>query len=164
MGGIVINRPSVRVLGMSNVAIPLTGTVAITALVTISVPAGVMGLNGVLRVTTTWTCTNNANAKTARFNFGAAGSGTGGTQYLSSNLASTTGTRDMRMVANRGSVSSQFGMPAGTPVGGWGTTAGALCTTTVDTSAASEICICGTLASSGDTLTLESYSVELMTP
>ena len=61
--GVVINRPSVRVLGMSNVAIPLTGTVALTALVTIPVPAGVMGLNGVLRVTTTWTCTNNANAK-----------------------------------------------------------------------------------------------------
>ena len=163
MSGVVVDKGSIRVLGMSNVAVPLTGTTSITALATVSVPAGAMGLNGVLRVTTTWTCTNNANAKTARFNFGAAGAGTGGTQYLSSNLASTTGTRDIRMVANRGSVSSQFGMPAGTPVGGLGTTAGALCTTTVDTSAASEICICGTLANSADTLTLESYLVELIT-
>tara|TARA_R110000868_G_scaffold362786_1_gene625042 strand:+ start:520 stop:900 length:381 start_codon:yes stop_codon:yes gene_type:complete len=123
-----------------------------------------MGVNGTLFVTTTWTCTNNANSKTARFNFGTAGSGTGGTQYLSSNLASTTGARDVRSVTNRNSASSQFGMPAGTPVGGFGTTAGALCTTAIDTTAAAEVCICGILGVAGDTMTLESYRVELTRP
>ena len=151
-----------RILGASGVAIPLTGTTSLTSLVVIPIAAGLIGLNGILRVTTTWSCGNNANAKTARVFFGASGSGTSGTSFLSSNIASTTGTRDVRIIHNRGSASSQIGMPQGTPVGGLGTTTGAHVTATIDTTAATEVCIGASLASGSDTITLEAYLVELI--
>ena len=150
------------IVGASGTAVSLTGTTNLTAMATIPIPAGIMGKSGGLRITLTFTCTNSANNKTMRIHFGATGSSTSGTQYLTSTVTTITGAREMRLIFNKNSTTSQMGLPPGTPTGGLGQTAGAFVTSTVDTGIASEICISGQLASSGETLTLEDYVVEAL--
>lgn len=165
MGGVVINSQQVRVIAASGAAVSCAADVAENTLATITVPAGLMGLNGTLRVTTLWSWTNSANNKTAKIYFGAAGAGTGGTLYMSTIYTTTTGTRDQRQVTNRNSASSQVGGANGfMTAAGWGTTSGAVVTSTVNTGTASEIVLTGQKASAGETLTLESYLVELIAP
>lgn len=150
------------VIATSGTPVALTGTTNLTALATISIPAGIMGKTGSLRVTVTFSCTNSANNKTGRIHFGATGSGTAGTQYLTSTVTTATIFREQRMISNKNANNSQKGLPPGTPTGGLGQSAGAAVTSTVDTGLATEICISGQLASSGETLTLEDYTIEVL--
>jgi hypothetical protein len=48
----------------------LTGSTVETALMTVHIPKGTMGASGRLRITTLWSMTNSANAKTVRVRFG----------------------------------------------------------------------------------------------
>lgn len=59
-----------RVLAQSAVASSITGTLTKTALATVYVPAGAIGPNGRLRVSTQWTTTANTNSKTLTFELG----------------------------------------------------------------------------------------------
>ena len=59
-----------RVLAQSAVASSITGTLTKTALATVHVPAGAIGPNGRLRVSTQWTTTANTNSKTLTFELG----------------------------------------------------------------------------------------------
>jgi len=145
----------VYILGQSGVEIPLTGTVAETALATIPVPAGAMGPNGRLRITALWNYTNSANNKTLRVRFG----GIGGTIYHSTVLTTTANFRAIIDIANRNATNSQVGAPNG--LNSVGSTTGALVTGAIDTTLAQDIVITGTLASAGEAINLESYLVEL---
>lgn len=149
------------ILGQSGAALALTGTVSETILATIVVPAGYMGLNGVIRIRTLWTATNNANNKTRRIRFGLSGAGTGGTVILGAASASTISMQHFTQIQNRNATNSQIGMSTGAGTGGWSEIASAAAAPTIDTTLACELAITGQLASSGDTLTLESYFVEL---
>jgi len=165
MGGVVISGQQVCIIGASGASVSCAADTAENTLATITIPAGLMGANGILRVTTLWSWTNSANNKTTRVYFGAAGAGTGGTLYMSTLYTTTTGTRDQRQIANRNSASSQVGGANGfMTASGWGTTTGAVVTSTVNTGAASEVVFTGQKASAGETLTLESYLVELIRP
>jgi hypothetical protein len=125
-------------------------------LATITIPAGAMGANGRIRITHEWSWTNDANAKTCKVRFG----GAAGTAYHSSSLTTQTPMKVTTEIANRNSASSQFGSSLVL----FGVTGITSLTTTsaVDTTAATTIVITGQKAASGDTLTLESYLVELM--
>ena len=148
-----------RVLAASAVAASHTGSTAETALATIAVPANAMGPNGVLRITTHWSYTNNANAKTLSVRFG----GVSGTQYLANNVSTSATTRDQRHIHNVNANNSQKGgMVGAVSVGGWGSNANAPVTSTLDTTTAKDIVISGVLANAGDTVTLESYLVEIV--
>lgn len=126
-------------------------------LATVTVPAGAMGANGQLRIWTLWTFTNSANVKTLRVRFG----GISGTQYF--NLATTTNAtaNEVHFICNRNSQSSQIG-GQGSSSSIFATSTNANTTSAVDTSAQTTLVITGQKASSGETLTLEAYSVDLL--
>lgn len=145
------------VLGKSAVAVSHTGDTNETTLATITVPANAMGPNGVVRITTLWSYTNSANNKVLRVRFG----GTGGTIYLNTTKTTTASFRDQRQIANVNSASSQKGAPNGLGAGGWGDTTAGLATGAIDTTADVDILIRGTLANTGETITLEAYTVEV---
>lgn len=146
-----------HVLAQSAVAVPVTGTTAETVMATIPIPAGAMGPNGAIRVTTVYSVgANNANNKFADVRFG----GTGGTLYWAANLANSLSQRNQLVIQNRNSQSSQVG---GVAFGALGTPqATGVTTSAVDTSAAVDLVISGANANAGDTITLESYIVEVL--
>lgn len=126
-------------------------------LATITVPAGVMGNNGIIRVTTLWTVTSSANNKTVKIYLG----GLAGTTYLSVTLTAVASYQPMTIIRNRGTSNSQVGGPDAATASISSSTDG-VSTSSIDTSASTTIVITGTKASSGETLTLESYLVELI--
>jgi hypothetical protein len=145
-------------LAASGVAVALTGTTNETAMATISIPAGAMGLNGGVMVKSVWSYTNSANAKTIRGRLG----GIAGTTFLSFGATVTSAMSDMqRRFRNRGSASSQIcSLPVGSFTNGGSTSAPA--TMAIDTAATQDVVLSGQLASAAETITLESYEVWLL--
>ena len=151
--------PQLRILGASAVAVSGSADTNENTLATINVPAGAMGLNGILRISTLWTMTNSANNKTCRIRF----SGAAGTQFYAQTFTTVATLAATYSIANRNSASSQLGnVQSPSPVGGLGSMTGAFQTGAIDTSAATSVVITGTKASAGEVLTLESYLVELI--
>lgn len=144
------------ILAASAVAASMGANTSEGALATIAIPAGAMGLNGILRVTTLWAYTNSGNNKIMRIRLG----GISGTAFLELTITTQASTTNIKMIANRGSASSQ--VTFNSQSGGTGNTTGAVTTGTVDTSVAQDLVITGQKASAGETLTLESYIVELI--
>jgi len=142
-----------RVLASSAVAVPLTGTTSETTLATIAVPGHALGANGILRVTTLMSNNNSGNTKTLQVKFN-------GTAYWAVAPTTTLTARGQGQIANRNATNSQVGGPNGT--GGWATASGAAITSSHDTTGNLNITITGTLANSGDNMTLESYVVEIL--
>ena len=164
MGGVVVNRPAIRILGSSAATgMAVTGTVAETVLATVPVPAGCMGLNGILRVTSLWGVTSSANNKTLQWRLGVSGNGIAGSIWGSTVQTTVAAMRMQHQVQNRNSASAQV-LLSGIGTGGWGTTAGSVATDTRDTSVALDLVFTGTLANTGETITLHQYLVELITP
>lgn len=155
-----LRSPNPRVLGASAVAsTSLTGSTSETILATIVIPGKAMGPNGIVRVTMVWRITNNANAKTGRVRHG----GIGGTIFAAQSLASTRTTRTYAQFANVNSEASQKGPSSGISTG-WGGSSADVVTASIDTTVAQDLVITGQLADGADTLTLESYVVEILVP
>lgn len=146
------------IIAQSGAAVSHTGNTNETALVTVTIPADVMGANGTIDVETVWSYTNNANNKTLRVRFG----GVSGTQYLSNIVTTSVAVRDFRSIVNRNSKSSQVGSHnTGVLAGGWGSNSAAVMTSSVNTANAVDLVISGQLAIGTDTVTLEYYKVTL---
>ena len=145
-----------RVLAASAVAASVTGATSKTALATINVPAGAMGANGRLRVTTHMSMTASTNLKTLSIELG-------GTAFYSRTEAgaSIATYRDQREIANRNSASSQVAWRA-TSIGGFGGGTAATTTGAVNTASAQQLIIYGQLGNAGETIALENYIVELL--
>lgn len=125
-----------------------TGNTNETTVATVSIPAGVMGPNGRLRVTSVWSQTGG-NSKTFRGRLG----GIGGTALIATTVT-TTGYNSVGTIANRNAQNSQIGtgsMGNATPATG-----------SIDTSSAQDLVFTVALTNSGDTGALESYLVEVM--
>ena len=143
-------------IAASGVQSSLTGTLTETVFATITVPAGAMGANGILRVTLRWSCTNSANNKTLAVRLG----GLGGTAMYQRPVTVNQTVGDVVTIANRNSQSSQvtgaidqFTFNASTVAPN---------TTSVDTSVSQDLVITGQLANTGDTVRIESYIVEVL--
>jgi hypothetical protein len=145
-------------LAASAVAASVTGTTNETALATVTIPAGAMGLNGGVEIRTVWSVTNSANSKTPRIRLG----GTSGTQFMAAVFTTTATISDIRSIRNRNSASSQVGSIGASAASSIGSSTVAVVTGSVDTSAAQDLVISGTLANSGETITLEMYEVWLL--
>lgn len=143
-----------RIVAQSAVPASVTGTTAETTLATIPIAGRSMGPNGRLLVTTTWTVTNSANNKTVRVKMG------GATQFSSVAVTTTASLRQQVEIANRNSESSQVAMANN--VGGFGISSGAVITAELATTVDRDLTITAQLANSGETITLESYVVELI--
>lgn len=154
--GLVV--PMGSVFAQSAVASSHTGSTAEVALATFTIPANLLGANGRVRLMTIWS-RNSGGAGNA--NYRIRYSGTSGTQYA--NVALTTGNLSAMhqvMIANRNATNSQVGATTGA-TGGWGPSGVAPVTSAVDTTAATTLVLQGQLANSGDTVTLESYLLEV---
>ncbi len=145
-----------RVLAASGVSASHTGDTNETALATVTVPAGAMGANGALRITALWTYTNSANTKTLRCRFG---NGLSGTTFISTTATTTAAQRNQILIQNRNATNSQIG---GQPSGLLAASSVANGTGTIDTTASQSVTLSALLANSGETITLESYVVELL--
>jgi hypothetical protein len=134
-----------------------TGNTNETALATITIPAGAMGLNGGIEVRAVWSCTNSGNNKTPRLRFG----GAAGTVYFGPIITTNAGAGDVRRIRNRNSASAQVGSFSSSATG-VGLLGSAPVTSSVNTAAAVDVVLSAQLASAGETITLESYEVWLL--
>lgn len=143
-----------QLIGQSSVAASHTGDLLETTLATVSVPAHSMGPNGRLRVTALWSYPNSANNKITRVRLG-------GSPVTASTSTTTTQHRIQSEVGNRNSESSQVaGLPGGTS--GWGGSTAAVTTMTINTTVDRDITLTAQLANAGETVVLESYTVEAL--
>jgi len=150
--GDIVNN-CVYVVGQSAVAVSHTGDANEFTFATVTVPAKSMGPNGRVRITTLWTHTNSANNKTLKIKFGS-------TTYKTIMDTASATDRFQVEIANRNATNSQVGSASdGT---GFGASANAVVTSSEDTTANVTITITGQLAAGAETVTLESYLVELM--
>jgi hypothetical protein len=156
-GGVALAQAPIQILGQSAVAVPVPADITEDTLATITVPANAMGANGVLRITTHWNITNNANVKTPRIRF----SGGAGTIYSTATFASQSDAIIRGNIANRGTTNSQVGLLE-TIFSSGGSAVNGRTVSAVDTTVSTTIVITGQKAVAGDTLTLESYLVELI--
>jgi hypothetical protein len=154
--GFIKDTEGWRILGASGVAVSHTGNTSETALSTTAVAAGAMGPNGILRVRALFSYTNSANNKNLRIRLG----GVSGTEFANITATTTVHHDIIRTIHNRNSASSQVGILA-TSTNPLTASSGALIAGTINTANAQDLVISGQLASSGETVTLESYIVEL---
>jgi hypothetical protein len=153
--GACANLGTWSVLAASAVQAVHTGTASETAVATITIPAGAMGANGMLRVTTHWgDITNDASGKTLRVRLG----GLSGTTFWTASVASTGGMRTQTYIANRNNAAQNVGSSVGT---GFNISSGGKVEGTVNTANAQDLVISVELADTADTVKLESYLVEL---
>lgn len=139
-----------HVFQQSSVAVTHTGDTSETTLATITLPGGAMGANGRVRITTIWSANNDASNKTLRVKFG-------GTNYFAQNITTQQGWRHQNEIGNRNSASSQIGNQNNA----FGSLSAAPTTSAVDTTSDVTILLTGQLADGADSVTLESYVVEV---
>lgn len=149
----------VYILGASAVASAHTGSTTETTLATISVPANAMGPNGIVRITAQWSHTGTAGTWRPRVKF----NGTTITDPVSWGATALSG-RTQAQFANRNATNSQVNNSTGQANWSQDGSLTSTVTMTHDTTGALNITITGELASAADTITLESYLVELMVP
>lgn len=142
-----------EILEQSSVASSHTGDTTETNLAVVTIPANSMGPNGRLRVTALWTVPNSANNKTPRIRWS-------GNQVYTYTATTTNSVRGQVEICNRNSASSQVINSAGAAASGFGNGA-AVTTLAINTAANINLQISGQLANSGETITLESYMVEI---
>ncbi len=127
-------------------------------LVTARIPGNLLGKNGQIKVTTLWSHTNNANAKTVRVRFGWTG-GVTGTVVSQVSVASQSSSTVSAELTNRNSLASQAAIGTGIVASGnpqlW------LVGASLDTSSDQFIAITAEKANGADSMTLESYSIEV---
>lgn len=157
MSAVAVVTP-VRILAASNAAVSCPADTTEDTLATITVPAGAMGLNGILRITTHWTFTGSTNSKTWRVKFGSMSA-----QDTGTTSASVTSLRCHTEIRNVASASSQKGNSYSLTIAG-SVPATSPTTAAIDTTAAVTMLITGQKGLAGETLTLDYYLVELITP
>jgi len=149
----------VYIIGMSAVTgMSVTGTLVETTLATISVPANAMGANGALRITAQWSKTGTAGTGEPRIKFG-------GTTFVDGGAAGATviSGRTQVQIHNRNATNSQVAMAANQANFSFGNLT-ATVTSAIDTTSSQDVTFTCQLGNTGDTCTLESYSIELLEP
>jgi hypothetical protein len=143
--------------GASGVATSVTNTLTETILATIPIAAGAMGPNGALRITAVFSHTNSANSKTLRIRLG----GIGGTAFTDYTNTANAAQMTQRIIQNRNSQASQVAGPSTVP-NAVAPTTGSSATGTINTAVAQDLVITGQMAALAETITLESYLVEIL--
>ena len=130
-----------------------TGSTSVVTLATITIPAGLMGANGKLKIYPLWSTTNNANAKTLRLNTGGAVCST----MTSQSVPNNSGLLIIRNTNSEAVQKCSSGLVAGI-----GLSFGSIAVLAIDTTAATTITLTGQLAVGTDTLTLEDLFIEVV--
>ena len=133
----------------------VTNTTAETQVASFTLPGGVMGMNGVLRLWPMLSQTNSANGKTLRIKLGAA---TAITQAFGG--AGSASAYGILTIRNLNSQSSQKSTQGGSL--GVGTTSSAIGTSAADTSADITVSLTVQMGALAETVTLEHLFVEVL--
>jgi hypothetical protein len=152
----ILDKGGIQVLCKSAVAVSAPVDTTEDTLATCTVPAGAMGANGALRITTNWSITNNANNKTPRIRY----SGAAGTSYAGPTWSTQVNGQFVLSIQNRGATNSQVGQAMLMNTTAAGTSA--VSTSSADTTGSTSVVMTCQKATAGDTCTLESFLVELM--
>ena len=131
----------------------LTVSTSVVTLATITIPAGLLGANGKLKIYPLWSTTNNANVKTLRALLG----GSTCTTMTSQNVSNNSGLVIIRNTNSESAQKCSSGLVAGI-----GASYGSIAVLTIDTTAATTVTITGQLAVGTDTMTLEDLFVEVV--
>jgi len=133
----------------------LTGTTAETNMASLKIPANSMGKNGAVEIKALWSYTNSANVKTLQPRFtSTAGATSGGVLWPNAAQTTTASFQMLLILHNNNATNSQtaFANAGGSP---FASTASAIATSSIDTTADSFINLNGVLALSTETLTLQ---------
>jgi len=133
--------------------VSLTGSTGVVTLATITIPAGLLGANGKLKIYPLWATTNNVNQKTLR----AILSGSTCSTMVSQSVPNNSGLVIIRNINSESVQKCSSGLVAGI-----GSSTGSIASYTIDTTAATTITLTGQLAVGTDTLTLEDLFVEVV--
>jgi len=133
--------------------VSLTGSTSVVTLATITIPAGLLGANGKLKIYPLWATTNNVNQKTLRAIF----SGSTCSTMTSQSVPNNSGLVIIRNTNSESAQKTSSGLVAGI-----GASSGSIASTTIDTTAATTLVITGQLAVGTDTMTLEDLFVEVV--
>ena len=155
MSAVALVSP-VRILGASGTAASNAADTAKLTLGTFTIPAGLMGTRGIVRIFTQWSYTSSVNNKVLTVEFG-------GTAFMNATAAAQTGGFAITTIQNRDSASSQVGSSE-LWTNNSGQIATAVATASVATTSAVTVNITGQKTLAGETLTLESWYAELITP
>jgi len=145
----------VKLYTTGSTATTVTNTTAETQVASFTLPGGVMGMNGILRLCPIFSQTNSANFKTLRIKLGAA---TAITQAFGG--AGSASAYGILTIRNLNSQSSQKSTQGGSL--GVGTTSSAIGTSTADTSADITVSLTVQMAALAETVTLEHLFVEVL--
>ena len=143
------------VLAQSAAASSVTGTTAETILASVAIPAGYLGPNGTLRVTTLWSFPNSANTKTIRVRLG-------GQIFSIKALTTSLSFQGQTIIRARGTRAQVSSAPSA--ASDFGSSGAVVQMGTVDMTQDQTLTITGTLASSTETITHEGYIVEVLNP
>ena len=147
---------SVGVLAQSGAPSGVTGTTNATTLATVNVPANTLGANGKLRIKFNFTNTSSSGTKNLQIQFG------GTLVWNTTNTTNTWfdgGTEGINTGAQTAQLWSKNGKsPWDAGDSGLGTAS------SINTANATSITFVGTLNTSSDTMTLTSYTVEVLNP
>lgn len=130
-----------------------TGTLTVTPIIQKVIPGGLLGLNGCLKVEQKWSCTNNTNLKIAYLYYGGATqSGVGFTNTNSQGVRTSMQNRGVSnsQISNNGSV---LGTSNGTS--NW-------LISSTNSLIDQTLTISASIANVADSMTLESYQIELV--
>jgi len=146
------------VIAQSAVAVTAPLDTAENILATVTIPAGLMGVNSSLRINVMFSWTNSANIKMPRIRLG----GIGGTAFLAITAGSGSSVlQTVTLIRNVNSLSVQKGYPSSV-----GTTNGystaTLVSGAINTGAAQDLVFTGTKATGAESFILESYCVEFL--
>lgn len=146
------------ILAKSAVPVTTGNITSETVVATVPIAAGALGSNGQLRIHTSWAATNNANAKTIRARLG----GVSGVAFLSANITAVAGCSAVTHIAQNNSTFAQVGSSHVITTGGYAIANAQGSTAAADTASAADLVITAQKGTGTDTLTLQSYLVELL--
>jgi hypothetical protein len=141
------------VLAQSAVASSVTNTLTDTQLASFTLPASILGLNGAIRITPIFTFTNSANNKILKVKLGVS-------QAWSNTSANTTFARTQVTITNRNNASSQ--LIGANNISPFININSGLTSTTENTGNALAVTIWGQCSALAETITLEGYTIELL--
>jgi hypothetical protein len=138
----------------------LTGIIVETNMAAIRIPANTLGPNGMLRITTFWTCTNSANNKTFSLRLNATSGAVSGGSFALGTQTAITNVQMQNILRNSGATNAQTS--SGTVFSPYVTAVTAPTALAIDTTADTWLNINGAVAGAAETLTLLSYTIEVM--
>jgi hypothetical protein len=135
--------------------VSVTGTLTETNLAAMRIPAGSMGPNGAIDLKCVWSYTNSSNIKLLTTRFTTAAGSIGGGVIGSAVSATTSAAAQTEHVIRNNNATNAQSAFAGTGIGPFVVGAAAISVLTNDTTADTFLNVNGTLANTGETITLQ---------